>query len=315
MVATFGQLKAFNAVARAGGFTRAAHRLAVSQPAITAQIRRLETDHDVVLFERTTTGVQLTAIGRRLFRITQHLDDMEEAAAILLGGGDDMVPPVLRISTASPQVFMPAIAAFRRAYPDVDVNLSVGSTGEAIRLLLDREVDLALTPVLRDDDRLDSMEFLAQRLVLLVDAEHPFARWESVTLAQAVGEPLISRIGMSTTQKVADQALAMHGLRPRPVLRLETREAVHEAVANGIGISLVLERDVPPDNRLKVVPLVDVDSGTSECVVWLHSRRALGQIRDFIAVAGRVSDRLMAAPPAPRSVCPSQETRACPPPR
>jgi len=295
VVATFGQLKAFNAVARAGSFTRAAHRLAVSQPAITAQIRRLETDHDVVLFERTANGVQLTAIGRRLFRITQHLDDMEEAAAILLGGGDDVVPPVLRIATASPQIFMPAIAAFRRAYPDVEVDIAVGSTGEVVRLLLDREADIALTPVVREDDRLDSMVFLHHRLTTLVCADHPFARWESVTLAQVVGEPLISRIGLSTTQKVADQALAMHGLRPRPILRLETREAVHEAVANGIGVSLVLERDVPPDARFRVIPLVDVDAGTNECVVWLHSRRALGQIRDFIAVAECVRDRLTGA--------------------
>ncbi|MBB4266737.1 LysR family transcriptional regulator [Roseospira visakhapatnamensis] len=291
MVATFGQLKAFNAVARAGSLTRAAHRLAISPPAITAQVRRLEADHDVVLFEHTPAGLQLTAIGRRLFRITQNLDDMEEAAAILLGGGDDIVPPVVRLSTASPQVFMPIVAAFRRTYPDVEVDLKVGGTGEAVRLLLDREVDIALTPVVREDDRLESMIFLNHRLTALVPADHPLSRLESATLAQIVGEPLITRAGLSTTQKVVDQAFAMHGLRQRPVLRLETREAVHEAVANGIGVSLVLERDVPPDARFRTLPLVDVDVGTSERVVWLRSRRALGPVRDFIAVAERVSAR------------------------
>jgi len=296
MVATFGQLKAFNAVARAGSITRAANRLAVSQPAITAQIRRLEGDHDVVLFERTASGVQLTPLGRRLFRITQHLDDMEEAASILLGGGDDVVPQVLRVSTASPQVFMPVIAAFRRAHPEVEVDVAVGSTGEAIRLLLDRESDVALTPVMREDDRLDSHVFLQNRLVALVSADHRFAGSESVTLSQMVAEPLITRTGQSTTQKVADQAFAMHGLRPRPVLRLETREAVHEAVANGIGVSLVLEHDVPPDQRFRIMPLVDVDASTNESVVWLHSRRAVGHIRDFVAIAERTRTQMYAPP-------------------
>jgi len=285
LVATFGQLKAFNAVARAGSFTRAAQRLAVSQPAITAQIRRLEVDHDVVLFERTASGVQLTALGRRLFRITQNLDDLEEAAGVLLGGGEDVVSQVLRIATASPQVFMPVVAAFSRRHPEVELDVAVGSTGESLRRLLDREADIALTPMIRPDDRLDHTVYLRHRLAALVPQEHRFSGRESLSVNDIVAEPLIMRLGLSMTQKIVDQALAMHGLRPRPVLRLETREAVFEAVANHLGVALVLEHDVPPDTRFRVVPLVDCDGFAEEAVVWLHSRRSLGLIRDFIALA------------------------------
>ncbi|SDD73670.1 LysR substrate-binding domain-containing protein [Rhodospira trueperi] len=289
MVATFGQLKAFNALARTGSFTRAARNLAVSQPAITAQIRRLESDHKVVLFERTAGGVQLTALGRRLFRITQNLDDLEEAASILLGGGDDVVPQSLRIATASPQVFMPVAAAFSRRYPDVELDIAAGSTGDAIRRLIDREADIALTPLLRADERLDHIVFLRHRLAALVPADHALVKHEAVSLSEVAAEPLIMRLGLSTTQKMADRALAMHGLRPRPILRLETREAVYEAVANHLGLALVLEHDVPPDPRFQVVPFFDSDVTAEESIVWLRSRRSLGQIRDFIDVAEGMS--------------------------
>jgi aminoethylphosphonate catabolism LysR family transcriptional regulator len=290
VVATFGQLKAFNALARAGSFTRAARGLAVSQPAITAQIRRLEADHGVVLFERTAGGVQLTALGRRLFRITQNLDDLEEAASVLLGGGDDVVPQALRIATASPHVFMPVAAAFSRQHPDVELDIAVGSTGDATRRLIDREADIALTPLLRSDERLDHLVFLRHRLAALVPSDHPLATHESVSLSEVAAEPLIMRLGLSTTQKLAEKALAMHGLRPRPILRFETREAVHEAVANHLGLALVLEQDVPPDRRLQVVPLFDSDVTAEEAIVWLRSRRSLGLIRDFIKVAESMSE-------------------------
>lgn len=300
MVATFGQFKSFNAVARAGSFTRAAQRLGVSQPAITAQVRRLEVDHDVVLFERTATGVQLTPQGRRLFRVTQSLDDLEEAALVLLGGRDEAVPQVLRIATASPQVFMPMIAAFSRRHGDVELEVAVGSTGDALRRLLDREADIALTPVIRDDDRLDHVVHARQHLSVMVPAGHPMARAESVSLHEAVEEPLIMRLGVSMTQKVVDQALAMHGLRTTPVLRLETREAVHEAVAARLGIALVLEHDVPPDPRLRLIPLLDCDLVAEECIVWLRSRRSMGLINDFLAVAQSLPGAAAGGPTPPR---------------
>lgn len=285
VVARFGQFKAFNAVARAGGFAHAARRLGISEPALIAQVRGLEKDHGAVLFEPTVTGVQLTSLGRRLFRVTQALDDLEETADVLLGGGGDPVPRVLRLATASPQVFMPLVAAFTRAHPEVELDIAVGSTGDAMRRLLDREVDMALTPIIRHDDRLDHMPFLRNSLAVLAPADHPLAVRESVSITEIVAEPLIMRLGLSTTQKVTDQALAMHGLRPRPLLRLETREAVHEAVANGLGLALVLDRDVPPDPRHRLLPLLDCDVGTNESVVWLRSRSSADLIHDFLVVA------------------------------
>ncbi|KAA5605377.1 LysR family transcriptional regulator [Roseospira marina] len=291
MVATFGQLKAFNAVARAGSITRAAHRLAVSQPAITAQIRRLEADHDTILFERTATGIQLTPMGRRLFRITRNLDDLEEAAGILLGGGDDPIPQVLRVATASPRVFMPVIAAYARQFPDVELDVTVGTAGDAVRRVLDRDADIALAPMLREDDRLEHAVFRRHRLTVLLPRDHAMAAQESLSLRDVVEEPMIMRRGgPSTTQIAAEQALAMHGLRVRPVLKLETREGVLEAVANGFGLALVLEHDIPPDPRLRVVPLNDYDGTTEECLLWLRSRRSMPLIRDFATVAETLSD-------------------------
>lgn len=285
MAVTLQQLKAFNALARVGGLTLAARRLNTSEAAVASDLRCLEADHGVALFEMRGHRQVLTEMGRRLFRVSKTLDDMEYAASLLLNGEDEVLPQTLRIATASPQVFMPVVAAFRDRHPAVDLDVFVGTTGDAMRRLMDRDADVALTPVPEPEERLESFVYLSHGLAALMPVDHPMAQQEAVTLSEAAAHPLISRRGLSTTQRTADLALAMHGLHPVPVLRLETREAVHEAVANGLGLSLVLTDDVPPDRRFRAVPLRDVHVQADESVVWLRSRRSSPLIGDFITVA------------------------------
>ncbi len=282
------QMRTFNAVARTGAFSRAARRLGVSQPAITAQIRTLEADNDVLLFERRgRIAVTLTDAGQALFRITGALDDIQDAAAALLDRDRDRDGGSLTIATASPEVLMPLVAKVRDAVPGLKLDIWVGSTREALRRLLDREADIGLFATANGapDERLASLPLVEQRLCALMPANHPLAiAGEPITLAALAREPMVLRADAAETQRMADRALTAAGLEVRPVLRLDSRMAAYEAVAAGLGASFVLEHDMPRDPRVRGLPLKDVEERVWETLCYLRRRREMPAIARFIDV-------------------------------
>lgn len=282
---TYARIRAFNAVVREGGFSKAAIALGVSQPAVTAQIRRLESDYGRLLFERLGNGARPTALGRQLYRITQRIHDIEDAADALLRGDDGLEGQELKVATASPQVFMPLLAGFQKQHPQISMEITLGSTGEVIDRVLNRHADVGLTPTLAQDERLDTLPFTSHHPVLLVPQSTTWERRDTISLAELHGEPIIFRTGSSMTQRLVDALLADHGMQPTPSLRLATREAMQEAVANGLGLAFVLYRDAPPDPRLKTVELREPTEEVWEHVVWLKHRSNVPIVREFISMA------------------------------
>ena len=279
------RIRAFNAVAREGSFSKAAVSLDVSQPAVTAQVRRLEGDYGRQLFERAGHGAQLTAFGRRLYRVTQNLDDIEDAIEVLLKGSEDLEGQEFRVATASPQVFMPLLARFQRLHPGISMEITLGSTGEALDRVANRQADVGLTPTLGVDPRFQILPFIEHHLVLVVPDE---PRWENrtrISLKELSGEPVIFRTGPSVTQRMVERLFEAYGIRWTPSLRLATREAVHEAVANGLGLGFVLHRDMTPDTRLKTIEIREPMEEVWENVVWLKHRSNVPIIREFVATA------------------------------
>lgn len=282
------QIRTFNAVVRTGAFSRAAVRLGVSQPAVTAQIRSLEAENDILLFERRgRVAVTLTDAGHALFRVTGALDDIEEAATALLDRDRGRDGGSLTIATASPEVLMPLVARVRRHAPGLRLDIWVGSTREALTRLLDREADIGLfaTAAAATDERLAFLPLLEQRLCALLPADHALAQGGSpIRLADLVAGPMVFRVDASETQQMANRALVAAGLDVRPVLRLDNRMAAYEAVASGLGACFVLERDVPRDPRVRALPLADVEERVWETICYLRRRREMPAIRRFMEV-------------------------------
>ncbi|MEO1226827.1 MAG: LysR family transcriptional regulator [Pseudomonadota bacterium] len=283
---TEAQMRAFNAIARERSFSKGARLLGVSQPAVTQQVRKLEQAFEVVLFERRGSGgVDLTEIGQRLFRITQALDDINAMALGVLRRQRATTSGRLRIATASPQVFMPLLARFRARYPDVDLDVFVGGTHDALNKLIDREADIGLFPLAGNDPRLLSRPVVRQRLMALVPSGHKLASRASVSLPELVSHPMIFRTSASFTQTLADEALRDQRIAVHPALRLQSREAAIEAVANGIGVGFILSEDMTGDPRIKPVRLARVHKTVMEGVVCLKQRFELSPINDFFNFA------------------------------
>jgi len=283
-------LRAFHAVATAGSFTTAARALHVTQPTLSAQVKTLEDYHGVKLLDRGPRGVRLTPLGESLYAQSQRLFAIERSAEELLSGARELQHGTLRIGADGPHHVIPVMAAFTRRYPGLDVSLDMGTADRVLRELREHRIDVALVARVDADPRLYSQPFRKSPLVLFVPRDHPFARRGAVGIADIAGQRLVLREAASVTRQVFQQALDAAGIEPASVMRIESREAVREAVAAGLGIGVVAEAELDRDPRIKPLRIRDRSLYIVEHVVCLEDQRQRLIVRAFLEVAESRAD-------------------------
>jgi aminoethylphosphonate catabolism LysR family transcriptional regulator len=279
------QLRAFHAVASEGGFTAAARRLNVSQPAVTVQVKALEAQYGVRLFERRGRTVQPTALGRELLALTRRLSAVEDEIEALLGARRDLVAGELRLAADGPYHVIDLLAAVRGRHPGLAVSVQVGNSEAALAALVDWRADVAVLGRPVDDPRLAAVEMGRHEVVLMVPADHPFAGAGSVALAELADQPMVLREAGSATREAMAEALAVAGIVPRVALEIGSREAVREAVAAGFGIGVVQAPEFGHDDRLAAVRLRDARVETGEWAVALAEREGAPIVRAVLDLA------------------------------
>lgn len=282
-------------VASHGSFTRAAESLGVTQPTLSAQVKALEEGYGVALLDRRGRGVAATSLGEQLLEITRRLFLLEEEANELLSRARDLTAGHLRVAAGGPYYAVPLLAAFGARYPGVHISLSIGNSEEVLDALLHYRADVAVISDLEADPRLEAIPYAEHRLVVFVPRQHPWARTRGIRLRDLEGQPMVLREIGSMTRRLFEQAIAKAKVAPRVVMEIESREAVSEAVAAGLGIGVVAEAELGHDERLVAVPVTDVAMLTREYVVCLRERRRLRIVSAFLDQA---YGRLKAARPA-----------------
>src|SRR5690348_4220501 len=140
-------LRLFARVAEEGGFTRAAHSLRLSQPAVSKAVRELEQQTGVPLLERAGRVTRLTAAGEALFARARELFAVEQSAEEELRALRGLNGGVLRVgasTTVATYLLFPYLARFRKANPRVELRVSSANTRAIARALLERRLDIAL---------------------------------------------------------------------------------------------------------------------------------------------------------------------------
>jgi len=280
------RLRAFHAAATEGSFTAAARRLGISQPAITVQVKALEAQYGVRLFERRGRGIALTDLGRTLLTLTRRMHELDGEVEGLLGARRDLVAGDLRLAADGPYHVIDLLAAVRARYPALDVSVEVGNSEDVLASLIDWRADVAVLGRAVEGPHLDAVEIGRHEVVLMVPAEHPFAAAGAVPLAALDGVPMVWREAASATRSVMAAALDAAGVRPTLALEISSREAVREAVAAGFGIGVVQAPEFGHDDRLVAVRIADVRIETGEWVVALAERREAPLVRAIMALAG-----------------------------
>ncbi len=294
----FTQLKSFHAVATAGGFTKAAKLLGVSQPALTIQVRALEETYGVSMFHRKSQGVVLTELGRKLLRVTSRIFGLVSEAEDLVAAEAALKEGHLKVGADGPYFVMDLLAEFTARYPGIRVSAEMGNTETLLQGLSDYRMDVAMLTAVALDPAYYAVPYGYQTVVVFVRRDHEWARRDGIALDELDGQPMILREPTSVTRRILEDALAGTGIAPRVVMELGSREAVREAVAAGLGAGVVLESELGQDDRLHPVAVADSALGCREYVVCLNERRNLRLVQAFLDLAAEMSPALADDAPA-----------------
>ncbi len=242
------QLKVFCEVVERKGFTRAAEALYLTQPAVSRQVQELERHYGVELFEQLGKRIYPTEAGNTLYtyakQVFHTLDDLEVEINQLKG----LKAGHMRIAasaTAGTYLLPPLLGSFKRKYPGVEVTLEIHNSQQVERLLLmQHHLDLGVTERPVQEPALYSEPFDTDELVVIVSADHPLAERETLSPTDLEGERFIFREQGSGTRTLLDEEFSRLGLRVRPIMELGSTAAVKQAVAAGLGVSIVSWRSI-----------------------------------------------------------------------
>jgi aminoethylphosphonate catabolism LysR family transcriptional regulator len=287
------ELKAFDATARAGSMSAAARQLGLKQPTVSAHIGNLEQRFGVELFFRRGRRVELTEFGKTLHEVTNRMRRAEEDAMALLLGARSQFQGRLHICAVGPYNVTPMLKRFRERWPTVRLAVSVGDSRQIVERVLDYDGDLGVLVHPVEDRRLHCVPYRRQRLMVFAPRAHPLASRGSVRLQELQGQEFVLREEGSTTRRVFEQGLTAARVQVRVALEMGSREAVREAVAQGIGLGVVADTAYVPDARLAPLPIEGEAMHTHSHVICLRERREAPLIAGFLQIV----DELRAALP------------------
>lgn len=288
---TLSQLRTFCTVARLNSFSRAAEKLHLTQPAVSAQVVALEDFLEVKLFDRIGKKISLSEPGRvvlqaaeevldRLARLDQELSDLVQLKAGRVAIGASQVVGVYLL----PEL----LARFRGEFPGIAPDVRVESARRIIDMLLEGEIDVGLVgegaPV--SDERIAMKPVLRDELVLIVPANHVFAEMTSVPPENLVQMSFVLPRRDSASAESLLEQLAAEGIRPDTVMELGNIGAVKRAVEAGLGISIVSRIAVAHEleaGRLRTVRLKGMRLERQISLCWYQDRPFSKSTEAFIA--------------------------------
>lgn len=284
-------LKAFDATARLGSMTAAARALGLQQPTLSAHIQRLEQVHGVELFHRRGRRLDLTAFGRALLEHSRRAFAAEDDALALLLAAQNRFAGHLEVHAIGPYNVVPILRCFVQRHPQVNVAVRVGDSRSIVARLLDHQGDLGVVLNATDDPALVFVPHRRQRLVVFAPVGHPLTRRQPLVMADLHQERFVIREEGSTTRRVFEAAMRQRGLQHRVAIEMGSREAVREAVAQGLGLGVVADTAYVADARLVPLRVSDSDMATLVHLVCRRERRHSPLVAAFFDAAAALADR------------------------
>lgn len=259
---TLQQLKLFESVYRNSGYTRAAEELHLTQPAVSIQIKRLENQVGLPLFEQVGKKIFPSMAGKAVYeasldilnRVSSLKNSIEEIKGVVKGSLQMSV-----VSTA--KYFMPhLLGKFLKDYPEVEPRLKFTNRARVVERLMSNKDDFVVMGQIPSGERLESYPFLENIIVAVAPPDHPLANRKKISLKRLIKERFLQREPGSGTRMAFNKMLEQKGLQLEPYMELGSSEAIKQGVMAGLGLavlslhSLCLERDA---GKLTVLDVVD----------------------------------------------------------
>jgi len=292
---TLAQLRTFSTVARLNSFSRAAEKLHLTQPAVSAQVQALEEALKTRLFDRVGKKISLNDAGHVTLAAAEEI--LERTAALQRALAELAGLDAGRIAIGASQIvgsyLLPQLlAGFRGQTPGIELEVRVDAARRIVEMLAEGEVDVAIVgegaPI--TDKRVAVKPILTDELVLVVPPTHVFAQMKSVPAAALAQMPfLLPRRDSASSESLMEQLESEH-IRPSSVMELGNIAAVKRAVEAGLGVSIVSRLAVANEleaGRLTAVPIRDLRPHRPISLCWHHSRPFSAATQAFIGFVTR----------------------------
>lgn len=261
MNVTFRQLRVFAEVARQGSVQRAAEALHLTPPAVSMQVKEIEGQVGLALFDRSGRRMQLSTAGEYFLsyarRLLATLKEAEDAMARLkrVESGRLTIGMV-----SSAKYFLPRfLAEFHAEHPAVEVRLQLGNREELVAAMQAGEVDVSVMGRPPKDWPHRAEPFAAHPHGLVVAPGHAFAGQAGVPVDALAREPFIVRETGSGTRAALEAFLAAHHIQPVFVMEMNSTEAIKQAVMAGMGVALLSLHTVGLERAQGLLAVPDVE--------------------------------------------------------
>lgn len=260
----FNHLRIFWSVAKNSSYSRAAEELYVGQSNVSIQVKKLEEELGIDLFEQLGKKIYLTNAGEELFSYANKIFSLAEEAnsAIQQLKGLHSGRLVIGASTTPGIYLLPSVvSSFQMNYPDLDIVLEISNTHKVQEQLLANQLDLGIVGQELVNDQLCIELLHEDELVVIVAPNHPLAKKSCVPLAQILGEHLILREQGSSTRKVVEEKARSLGFDFKSSMQLSGVEAIKRAVAANLGVSIVSRSAIDLEVKAGVIHVLSLDDG------------------------------------------------------
>jgi len=238
---TLRQFRVFEAVARHLSFSRAAEELHLSQPAVSMQVRGIETILGMRLTEQLGKKIFLTEAGREVLHasqaITARLDDLQHNLAQLrsIDTGRLNIAATSTVNAVATDI----LARFRGRHPGVSIHLDVSNRAAVLDQLVGNRIDLAIMGQVPDGLGLAATRFMDNPLVVIAAPDHPLAGKKKVSVDALAAESFLVREAGSGTRGAMERFFAARGQEIRSSMEMSSNEAIKQAVQAGLGLGIL----------------------------------------------------------------------------
>lgn len=286
---TIAQIRAVEAVARLGSFTRAADDLGVSQPAISTQVRAVEDLCSQRLFIRSGGSVDVaTGAGPILARIRVALSGIDDLDRQLAGTAS-LATGSLSLGFSAHRMIMPIMRRFVELHPAVKLRARSGSSDELIAAIESGTLDVAAVTWRDADPRFATLLISRRGFVIYGRKGHPLCKNGELNLKKLAGVPLVLWNRGSHTRQIFESEANRSGTAIVCALEVGSWDAAFAATAAGIGLGVALEGEVEGDQQVDVCRLVGGNFDAGQYLICLPEARRFAAVSEIFSIAEKLN--------------------------
>lgn len=258
---TLHQLQVFEVAARHGSYTRAAEELFLTQPTVSMQIKHLTKAVGMSLFEQVGKKLFLTQAGKELFVTCQEIFGRISQFEMSIADMKGLKQGYLKITvvTTAKYVIPRLLGPFCQRYPGVEIALKVTNHNGVLERLSENKDDLYILSQVPDEPAVKSYPFLANPLVVLANHDHPLANQKNIPIQVLAEQPFITRESGSGTRSYVQKLFDTHRITPKVKMELASNEAIKQAIAGGLGISILSRHTIALEGASGQIAILDVE--------------------------------------------------------